>query len=510
MYSWFDPPKAGAPERYAGWNWDPAIQEWVQVDMAPIKFTVDVPKFPMPDWTPRKAQDLDVPGWYWNGREGIWKEVPIPKVIEYVEDKRPPEPDFWPRPHQDLWAEGWRWDGRAGEWIEAEMPIEIVWMTRPHPPEPTEVPSRDQPAEVLGWRFSFMYMVWEKIPMPKVAVKVRKERPPAPEFIPGTAKPSEVLGWSYSKIYEVWEKTEMPVTEVDVTPERGPKPTIGPGVAKPYDAEGWIWNSRKKEWFCKTIYAEPIEITPPLTLPPGVKMADFISELPTAEQFTVIYEQMLAAGYRPAFAAKMIDLLGMTWTDLETAKSYGAHAATARVLAERLQAERLYLSETIGLYAALIILFTAVGYAMGTILERATFPDEDSFTLRGGISTFLLGPDNWSYSRFIGLSKTGREYYSHCGDIGAGYVRHFRGHGIGQRDYIDFPGGFLEEGFVFPYYVKYVWEYWRLEYVGMLETAGNDFYVLKVPAEYEGEINPNPWIEKEEDWCPNFTYYLGK
>lgn len=508
MYPWFDAPAADAPMEYYGWVWDPAKREWTPKDEEPVKVEIKLPKFPKPKYPPRTAQALDEPGWYWDGRDGVWKEVTIPKQIEYVKEERPPEPDFYPRPEQGFIEEGWYWNGRAGVWEEAKMPTETKYVERPHPPEPEQVPSRTQPAEVLGWRYSFMYGVWEKIPMPRVPVEVPKKRPPMPEYPPGTAKPYEVLGWSYSVMYEVWEKEDMPVYEIDVTPERGPKPIIEPGVERPTTVEGWSWDETKEEWFATTVYSEPVEFTPTKTLPPGVDEEMIAGLFPNEQQFIEYFDKFMATGMSQVERQRVLQILREEAVRLIKAKKAAMAGYPQTSEQVRAYVELSDKLEAIGVYGALIACAAIVGALVGTIAERLVFPDEDYFRLTGGVTTYLLGPDNWSYSRQIGTSVTGRRYFSSCSDIGTSYVRHFRGYGIGQSDTIDFPGGFVETGYKVPYFVKYTWSHWNLTYVGMLSSAGPLDYVLREGKGFTGEIYRTAEIVPEDEWCPNFRFYL--
>ena len=508
MYPWFDPPDPAEPAEYYGWLWDPTKREWIKSEVETIKIELKLPTHPKPKYPPRKEQSLDVPGWYWDGREKEWKEVPIPEQLEYIEKERPPEPDFLPRPEQGLVEEGWYWNGRKGMWVEAEMPIETQYVERERPPEPEGVPTRDQPAEVLGWRYSFIYEVWEKIPMPRVPVQVRKQRPTKPVYPPGPYRPSEVLGWEYSDMYQSWQKVEMPYDVVDVTPERPPKPKIEPGIERPAIVEGWSWDEIKEEWFATTIYSEPVELEDLPTFSPGITQEAVNNVLPPSEQYKVFYDNLIAMGLTQTEAKRiggsMVDGFWKMTRPVAT-KIRAAEYAKSLTPAARAISDQI---EFLGVSAALIALSAIVGAMVGTIARRVTLPDEEYYVLSGGIMTYLIGPDNWEYSRYIGRSAKGREYYSACGGIGTSYVRHFRGHGIGEEDTLDFPGGFLEQGYKVPYYVKYVWQSWRLEYVGMLESVGNDFYVLKEGKGFVPAVGGIPEIAPYEEWCPEFRFYL--
>lgn len=508
LYPWFDPPDPESPEEYYGWRWDPANREWVPTRTEPEKIQIEIQKPPKPAEPPRPAQPLDVPGWYWNGREKEWKEVPIPKQFKYTEADRPSKPDFVPRPEQGLVQEGWYWNGRTGRWDEAEMPVEIQYVERARPPEPPGWPSRDQPAEVLGWRYSFMYEVWEKIPMPRVPVEVRKQRPPAPVYPPGQYRPSEVLGWRYSDPDQDWVTMAMPIIEVDVTPERPPKPAIEPRPAGAERVYGWYWNKEVKEWLEVVLAKRVIETELPLTLPPGITEAKVRTVMSMTEQYEIFYANLKALGMTDTEAKRigsaMVDgfwRMGKSGVQKMHAKEFQESIKDIAGIAR----DRV---ELIQVGAMVVVVGIVIGAMIGTILRRLTLPDQDYFRLTGGVSTYLIGPDNWEYSRCIGTSASGRRYYSACGGIGTTYVRHFRGHGVGQMDTIDFPGGFLEQGYKLPYYVKYLWSHWDLSYVGMLQSVGKDFYVLKEGKRFATVEGGVADIAPYDEWCPDFRFYL--
>ncbi|GAH45606.1 unnamed protein product [marine sediment metagenome] len=92
--------------------------------------------------------------------------------------------------------------------------------------------------------------------------------------------------------------------------------------------------------------------------------------------------------------------------------------------------------------------------------------------------------------------------------IGAEWVRYKRA-GKGEKyDIIDFPGGFVEEGFVFPYFVKYTWSHWVLEYVGMLfSVSGNLFALKKADDDWYAGLPAGVTVDYEH-WCKDFHYYL--
>lgn len=420
MYPWFEALPAGAPMKYDGWRWDPAIAEWVEDDVAEITIEVEVPKYPKPALEPRPELPAQVPGWQWSDSMQEWFEIRFAGG-HYEQQPRPPMPEWIPKETEKYYAEGWYWSVRKPGWAK-----DWSW-----------VPD----------------MTW--IPEP---------RPPMPKYVPGPAVPPDV--------------------------------------------EGWSWSEANKEWVATIVVGEPIGFTPPRSLPPWVT-EEAIFELYSWEQLYLEEVRFFVSQGYTLEAAKNItrdnfdNLLRMIRAQSTSGAKDGWQG-----MVSAMSGQDLIVIKEITVMALLALAAAAVGYLIGTILDRLVTPAEDYVHLTGGVTTFLLGPDIWVYSRRIGTSPTGREYYSECDDIGAEYSRHKRGYGIGQGDIIDFPGGFVEMGFKFPYFVKYTWEYWELVYVGMLASSGPDFYVLKVGKYFTGEVVGPASMVPADEWCPNFRFYL--
>lgn len=413
---------------------------------------------------PAAGEPLRYDGWIWDPAVKDWIPDDVEEISFEVEVPGYPMPTRPPRPAQPLFVEGWYWNGRRGVWEETTMPFEDVLVIPERPPMPTEWPSRTQPAEVPGWRYSFMYEVWEKIPMESYTEMREQERGPMPEYVPGTEQPSEVQGWS--------------------------------------------WSGTKEEWVATIVVGQRIGFTPPRSFPPGFELAQVTMVYPMTEQHALFVKNLLDMGLTETEAKRIGSaMVDGFWNMARTSeqKIRAAQYADSLTIPASQISDKI---EAIGVYGAVIALAAIVGLLIGSIMDRILTPDEDFFRLTGGITTYLLGPGNWAYSRHIGTSPQGRKYYSECHGIGTGYTRHKRGYGIGQRDIIDFPGGFVESGFQFPYFVKYTWEYWELEYVGMLASVGADYYVLKVGRYFTGEIVGTAEMISQDEWCDGFRFYL--
>lgn len=403
-------------------------------------------------------------GWVWDSVRGEYVETDIAGIIIELDVPRYPEPTQSPRPAQPLYVPGWYWNGRAGVWEETTMPFADVLVTPERPPAPTEVPSRAQPAEVPGWRYNFGTLAWEEIPMEPVTEMVEEERPLMPEY--------------------------------------------SPGVEQLPDIEGWSYDATRNEWVATILIGEPMEFEPPPTLPPGAEKLTEAAITPTDAEMITFFRQLMRDGLSWDTANMIVQFVKDGWLTIAAAKS--EHAAELYWRAQRENIKDMVgqvppVFKVAALYAAL-----AVGIALlvATIISRLFRTDREYVSIVGGITTYLLGPDNWTYSRDIGRSIKGHRYFSECDGIGTEDVRHRRGYGIGQFDYIDFPGGFVESGFKFPYFVKYTWERWELVYMGMLERVGARWYVLKAVAGFYEMDYPFAQVLPFEDWCLEFRFYL--
>lgn len=403
-------------------------------------------------------------GWHWDPAIREWVKDEVSEIQIYVSAPKYPKPTEIPRPAQELFVLGWNWNGRAGEWEEAPMPTERIAVSEPRPDAPTVVPSRTQPAQVLGWRYNFNTKVWEPIQMPITLIEAGGERPPKPEFIPGPEISTE--------------------------------------------AEGWSWSETTEKWVATIIMAEPIGFTPPRSLPPGVTEAT-VFEMYSFEQLfleEIIYFQNQGFTYEAArqiTRANFDPLIRMMY-----AQQRGDAIRGWQGLVTAISGHPKIVIQEYTVIGLLYLITAAFGYLIGTILEGLILPDREGFVLTAHVNTYLIAPDDWKYSRHIDATPEGRPIYVECDGIGTEYVRFKRGLGKGWTDRIDFPGGFLEEGYQFPYYVKYVWQYWVLEYVGMMFSLHSIFYALK-----KGDFDAaarfgHGYKLPRERWCADFDWYL--
>lgn len=403
-------------------------------------------------------------GWLWDPAKREWIETDVEEVTVEWEEPKYPKPTEEPRPEQPLYVPGWYWDGRARRWEEETMPYREVWVTPERPPMPTEWPSRTQPAEILGWRYSFEDREWQEVEMEKVP-----------------------------------EMREM---------ERGPKPEYPPGPGVPDEVEGWSWSRYNDEWVATIISAQRVGFEPPRSFPPPVSLAVALEFAPTDLEMIVFMRQLMDGGMSWVQANDTVELVRSRWTDLAVAARVAAREATWQLFIQQDVANKFGHKIPLGAVAFLGTVTALTGWLIGSIMERLTFVDADMYTLTERVNTYLLGPDNWVYSKHIGTSRKGRPYYSSCEGIGTEYVRYKRAPGKGKFDTIDFLGGFVESGYDFPYFVKYTWSHWSLEYVGFLINVGADKYMLQ-----EGHYDPAERLWRGfmfpfEEWCQDFHWYL--
>lgn len=403
-------------------------------------------------------------GWVWNPATKEWDEAPVEEISVEVEAPRYPKPTKTPRPAQSLTATGWYWNGRAGVWEEVTMPYEDVLVTPERPPAPSWVPKHPGRFEVPGWKWYERKAEWGTIPMKQITEYREMERPPKPEYIPGVEVPTEYPGWS--------------------------------------------WSGRPKEWVATIIMAEKIGFTPPRSLPPQVSDETILAAMPLEEMYVRYYEKMIALGMQPHEARKMQQIAGEYMVALMKAKRPALAAKPWHGVSREVAAQQKIMFQQFTVDALMILVAVVIGVLIGTILERLTFPEDPMRPFAVPPGTYLLGPGGWRYSRHVGCSLKGRPFYSECEGIGTGWVRHKRA-GIGEKyDTIDFPGGFVEEGYDFPYFVKYTWSYWLIQYVGMLYSVGPALYALKkADDDWYAGLPPGVTV-KYEHWCKDFHFYL--
>ncbi len=464
MYPWFEAPAVGFPMKYDGWNWDPAIREWVEADVGEVEVEVQVPAYPKPDEPPRLAQPLDVLGWHWNGRVEVWEESP--------------------------------------------MPLKRVQQEMERPLAPVGPPPEADPVRVSGWQWSDPMQEWFECPLTRQETAEGKERVPRPRYAPRPELSWRVDGWVWSSVRKKWEESPMPSEWVEVEQERGPKPERPPDTGVPTKAKGWTWSIEFKLWVADTFETAKAIFTPPRSLPPNVDEEMVARLFPSEQDFISYCDKFMKAGMPPAERQRVSLILREEVRRLLRAKSAKMNESFWKSALGGLSPQLQDKIEVVGIYGVLFILTTITGLVIGNILSRLLTPDTDHFILVAPPNTYLLGPDNWMYSRHIGTSLGGRPFYSECEDIGTEYTRHKRARWSGEPDIIDFLGGFLETGFQFPYWVKYLWSYWLVEYIGVLESAGPNFHKLKKPIYDPAARLPIGWSAPVSEWCKDFHYYL--
>lgn len=369
-------------------------------------------------------------------------------------------------------------------------------------------PAAGAPVRYDGWVWSPELREWTKTQVLKIVIPYTVPEYPKPPAPPRPAQERIVPGWHWQWRYNQWAEIPLTPQELSEGIERGPEPTRPPGPADPHEVLGWKWYPDEKEW-AAIIYAERfVEFEPPRSFPPTLELAVVHQVFPATEQYAMFYKNLIDMGLDPHEARRIGKIMVDGFWNMSRSAAQKIRAEEYAKTFQAVHVVQSDLFEKIGVYGVLIVLATITGLVMGEILERVTFRDEDDYMLPERKGTYLLGPDNWAYSRQIGTSVKGRTFYSHCQDIGTEYVRHKRQRGKFGYDIIDFPGGFVETGYEFPYYVKYRWSHWVLEYVGMLSSCGPDFYMLKkADTDRFAEI-PRGRMKPVKEWCKDFDYYL--
>jgi len=360
--------------------------------------------------------------------------------------------------------DGWVWDPEGKEWVRSVVEKISIEVPVPKYPKPTEAPRAEQPRDVIGWYWFDQPGVWEEVPL-----------------------------------------TPQQLSE-QVVPE--PKPQYPPGPAVLDFTEGWSWSKSQEEWVATIVMAERVGFDPPRSFPPNVDLAMVNMTYPMAEQYAIFYKSLIDMGLTETDARK----IGSSMTDAFWNMSRSALTKhRAELYKQSLLPSGVALSdkiEAIGVYGAIIALAAIVGLLIGSIMDRIITPEEDMFLMPEHEGTYLMGPGEWFYSRNVGVSPMGNLYYSKCQGIGTDYVRHKRGVWGKLGDKIDFPGGFVESGFQFPYWVKYTWHFWDIAYIGMLYSSSEYFYGLKKEFISLVERAKPVSVRKPEDWCTGFDWYL--
>lgn len=371
-----------------------------------------------------------------------------------------------------------------------------------------EPPAPEAPMRYDGWTWDPARKEWLKDVVSPIVLTVQTPRYPKPDFTPQRGLAKQVPGWKWSDMYECWERVPLTRREGTLGIKPVSMPKYVPVEARPEETPGWSWHKANKEWVATIVFGEPIRLDVPRSLPPGVDDAMILAAMPLEEQYVRFYEKMIALGLAPHEARRLQQIAGEYLVALMKAK----HPQIARGEWMKMQyaieaAAKVEFWEA-AMPVILGLIATGIGVLIGTILDRLLTPKEEAIMYPARAGTYLLGPGGWTYSRHIGTSAAGRPFYSSCMGIGTEYARHKRGLGKGAIDIIDFPGGFLEEGYDFPYYVKFTWSYWTLQYVGMLYSCGADFYALKESDDDEAGICPAGKLLPASEWCLDFHHYL--
>lgn len=371
-----------------------------------------------------------------------------------------------------------------------------------------DAPVADAPKEYLGWVWDKQLSEYVETKIEPITVDIDVPRYPEPTQEPRPEQPLYVPGWYWYGRAGVWSEIPMTFQELADGLERGPMPEFPPGSGIPSEVEGWSWSETTDQWVATILVGEPMEFVPPPTLPPEAEKLALAEITPTDVEMIAFFRQLMRDGSSWDTANMIVQFVKDGWLSLSAAKA--EHAALLMW-----RKELVWLQTQVGktpgplapvaFYAAILV---GIGLLIATIISRLFRTDREYLRLLDGVETYLLGPENWTYSRDIGRSLKGHRYFSGCDDIGTDDVRHKRGFGVGQFDYLDFPGGFVESGYKFPYFVKYTWERWELKYVGFLERRGSNWYVLKVDGSFAEESYTFAYIFPTEDWCPDFHWYL--
>lgn len=370
-----------------------------------------------------------------------------------------------------------------------------------------KAPAAGAPVRYHGWTWDIRYEQWVEAPRQRIRVEVQAPAYPKPTETPRPAQEANVIGWWFNVTTKDWE--EIPLTRMETAEgyERGPKPDLPPGPAISKEQPGWSWFERTHEWVATIIAATPIDFTPPPTFRPDVSEAGITVLTPIEREWQQFLISLINQGMNPTEARRVADSMRKTFWELSKARRQMAHTDIWRNFVQT-QAPNLNESiNKIGAAAVVIIIAAALGYLIGSIMSRLAFGTDRFETMEEKQRTYLLGPDIWKYSRMVSRAPGGTPYYSECEEIGTTWVRHRRGRGRGDIDLIDFPGGFIEEGYVFPLFVKYTWSHWTLRYVGMLSHQGTNLYALKKGDYDSGGLRPGQMIPAAE-WCAGFHWYL--
>lgn len=330
-----------------------------------------------------------------------------------------------------------------------------------------------------------------------------------PWFEPPVAPPPmRYDGWFWEPRNKEWLPTEMVPMTIAFEPKRFPKPTQMPSRDFSSEQPGWSYSFTTFEWVQTIIMSEPVDLVPPRSLPPYVTDEMILAGVPLLEQHRLFYERLVSLGLQPHEAKRIADITGEYIVGLMKAKYPFETKTMWKNYSVEVENQWWILKQEILIKGGLILIAAAIGYLIGTIMEGLTFPDIDVFTLKEPAGTYLMRYDHYLYSKMVALTRTGKPYYSACEDIGTSWIRHRRAPIGGRVDVIDFPGGFVEEGHVGIWFVKYTWSAWLLEYIGFLTNVGGNYYVMREGNRDRYAVGKAPFTLPSSQWCTGLHWYL--
>ena len=403
--------------------------------------------------------------------------------------------------------DGWVWDPEVGDWVVEPVEKIEVNIEPLREPKPDVEPSEPLADRVPGWFWVYSQQEWMKDEHFRSGHYALEFYPPMPRIPPGRTQAAEVPGWEYNWDTFKWDKTDYERKTVWISDPWPPMPDRAPDIGFPDVTADWRWDYSNNEWVQITIYAESVEIEPPRSLPPDVDQAGLNVVFPLTEQYALFKQNLISQGLDPHQAERVARAVGDAVLKTIYAQQKEMAKDTWQRIADGLGMECSDMLATMTYYGLLGIVAFSAGVVIGYAYGRVVLPDVERVVLPCTMLTYLIGPDDWYYSENIGKSVEGQDYFSICDGIGTDLTRHKRSTWGFDIDNIDFPGGFIENGYQFPYWIKYTWEFWEVEYVGFLRSAGQGFYVLKPEAKHSGPFWPG-YMSRKEIWCREYRYYL--
>lgn len=403
---------------------------------------------------------------------------------------------------------GWRWDPAISEWVrfeEQNIKVEIpVWRF----PKPKYIPRPYQELLPVGWHWNEETAEWEEIPLTPIEIDLDLERGPRPEWPPGPELPDSVEGWAWDYDEKVWRQTIISGRSIFYNAP----PPMPPDLTEQQIIEAGVYNVDIQQ-ILKELQADmaPVAIRFRNHINNLMLMLERSGKSPTeARRLMTEYVKITAgmgAAEKKEVWLRATQSIYHTWRNTHLVSPTRAQMAWAEYVKNGVRLQKAPVSPDIAL-VAIYLAAALFGALLGWLLDELLGGDVDTYNLHDDQGTYLLGPENWAYAKHIGTSIKGSLFYSSCEGIGTEYVRHKRQRGKIGIDVIDFPGGFVETGYQIPYWVKYNWSFWAIEYIGMLESRGSRFYQLKKSDHDRFAIARPRRMLPPSRWCANFHYYL--